>query len=294
MGPLSYRTYRELAGDDRSQVLAQVEAQRSRVARRLAPVRAVVGVMSGKGGVGKSWVTASLALAAAAHADADRPTRVGVLDSDLRGPTTARLLGAAGPLRVDAEGVHPAIGRAGIAVISMDLLLDEGRPLAWRAGVGERHVWRGLLEVGTLREFLGDVVWGPLDLLLVDLPPSVDALVDVAELVPDGALAGAVAVTIPSEESRRAVERAMRAAVEARVPLLGVVENMSGYACATCGATRPLFAGEAGERLAAAFGVPLLARVPFAPGAGPGAVPLPTPLLAAVLAAGKPRSREEP
>jgi ATP-binding protein involved in chromosome partitioning len=185
------------------------------------------------------------------------------LDADLASPTTGRLLEASGPLRVDEDGVHPARGSDGIAVCSMDLLLEEGAPLAWREPASERFVWRGTLEAGALREFLADVVWGELDVLLVDLPPGTDRLDDLTELVPT--LTGAIAVTIPSEESRRSVERAMRRAAQAGIPLLGIVENMSGYACGRCGAIAPLHEGSAGAALATTFGVPLLYRLPFLP-----------------------------
>jgi len=214
--------------------------------------------MSGKGGVGKTYVTAGLALAFG-----ERGLRVGVLDADLAAPTAARVLGGSGPVAVDEEGVHPATGRGGVRVFSTDLLLEEGAPLRWHEPDTARFVWRGTLEAGALREFLSDVVWGDLDLLLIDLPPGTDRLQDLAELAPG--MAGVVAVTIPSEESRRAVGRAMRAAREAGLALLGVVENMSGYACPGCGARTSLFPGDAGDALAAEFGVPLVARIPFTP-----------------------------
>jgi ATP-binding protein involved in chromosome partitioning len=191
----------------------------------------------------------------------------GVLDADLAGPTTARLLGARGPLLSGTEGVQPATGTAGIRVFSTDLLLPQGAPLRWRDEGNEPFVWRGALEAGALREFLSDVVWGPLDLLLIDLPPGTSRLQDLAELVPD--LAGVVAVTIPSEESYHAVARAIQAGRDAGLSILGVVENMAGYRCHGCGVTAPLFPGNAGERLTREFGVPLLARIPFGPGAGP-------------------------
>lgn len=257
MGPVKFRTYHEVEGEDASRLAEQVGAQRQRVHQRLAAIGHVIGVMSGKGGVGKSYVTAMLALGLARRLSRG----VGVLDADLKGPTTARMLGATGPVRLDPEGVHPVLGHDGIKVFSMDLLLEDGQPLRWQEPGHERFVWRGLLETGALREFLADVVWGPLDLLLVDLPPGADRLEDLAELVPE--LTGALAVTIPSEESRRSVERAMRSAEHAKVKLLGVIENMSGYACAECGRTGPLFPGQAGPALAEKFAVPLLARIPF-------------------------------
>ena len=257
---MSFRTYREVTGDDRSQLGEQVAAQRRRVDERLRDVGRVIAIMSGKGGVGKSYVTAAIARGLGRR----MPGAVGVLDADLASPTTGRLLDARGPLRVDEDGVHPALGSAGAFVCSMDMLLEDGAPLAWREPASERFVWRGTLEAGALREFLADVVWGELDVLLIDLPPGTDRLDDLTELVPT--LAGAIAVTIPSEESRRSVERAMRRAAQAGVPLLGVVENMSGYACAGCGAITPLHEGSAGAMLADTFSVPLLYRLPFLPG----------------------------
>ena len=258
---MSLRTYFQVSGADSSRLAEQVAAQRAQVRERLRSVRRVVAVMSGKGGVGKSFVTASLARAAVRR----WPDGVGVLDADLRSPTVARLLGAAGPLRVTEAGVSPAMGADGVRVMSTEFLLDAGRPLAWREPDTERFVWRGTLEAGVLREFLGDVVWGELELLLVDLPPGADGVADLAALVPG--LTGALAVTIPSDEARRSVGRALRAAAEAGIRLLGVIENMAGYHCADCGRTGPLFTGDAGADLAAEFGVPLLARLPFVPGA---------------------------
>lgn len=256
---MSFRTYAQVTGDDRSQLAAQVGAQRVRVLERLKRIRHVVAVTSGKGGVGKSYVTAELALAAAARL----PGGVGVADADLKSPTVARMLEARGPLTVGEDGVQPAVGRGGVRIISTDLLLEEGQPLRWKEPAAERFVWRGTLEAGAVREFLADVAWGTLDLLLIDLAPGADRLSDVAELAPG--ITGAVAVTLPSEESRRSVQRAMRAALDARVRLLGVIENMSGYRCPDCGTTHPLFEGTAGADLAAEFGVPLLGWVPFVP-----------------------------
>ncbi len=266
---MSFRTYNEVEGDDRSQLLAQVVGQRERVHRRLASVRRVVAVMSGKGGVGKSHVAAMLATGLASHLKRG----VGVLDADLRSPTVAKLLGASGPLRVTEDGVEPAVGQGGVRVVSTALLLEENQPLRWREPDADRFLWRGALEAGVLREFLSDVVWGTLNLLLVDLPPGADAGVDLKQMVPD--LAGALVVTIPSEESHRSVARTMRSASEAGVSLLGIVENMSGYRCDECGVLRPLFQGTAGDDLSAEFGVPLLARVPFMPGAGPASCDTP-------------------
>ncbi len=254
---MSLRTYFDVDDADRSGLGGQIAEQRRRVAERLTAVRSVVLVMSGKGGVGKSYVTAALAKALAGGPRGS----VGVLDADLRSPTVARLLDARGPLQVTEDAVEPAVGTRGIKVMSTEFLLYEGQPLAWRGPSQERFVWRGSLEVGTLREFLSDVRWGELDLLFIDLPPGADGAVELGGLIPN--LTGALVVTIPTEEARRSVSRTMRAASEAGIRLLGVIENMSGYRCGTCAENRPLFPGDAGARLAEDFRVPLLGSVPF-------------------------------
>src|SRR5262249_35321253 len=173
----------------------------------------------------------------------------------------------------------------GVLVMSAALLLDDGKPLAWRSEAGEAHVWRGAAEASVLREFLSDVAWGALDVLFVDMPPDAGRLADLATLT--RAKLSAVAVTIPSDESARSVQRALTAARDTGVPIVGVIENMSGYACGSCSTIGPLFAGDAGARLAAAFDVPLLARLPFVP-RGTSRPELPDELLKAV--AGEVRS----
>jgi ATP-binding protein involved in chromosome partitioning len=251
------RTYHEVEGSDASALGSQVAAQAQRVAARLATVRHVAVVMSGKGGVGKSFVAAGLATALAR-----RSWRVGVLDGDLHAPTAARMLGASrGRLAVGETGVAPATTAEGIRVMSSDLLLEDGAPLKWREPQGPGFVWRGALEAGMLREFLSDVAWGELDLLLVDLPPGTERFDALRDLVPR--LAGALVVTIPSEASYQAVKRALGAS--AGVSILGVIENMSGQRCASCRAVVPLFGGNAGDRLAAETGSRVIARIPFDP-----------------------------
>ena len=272
---MSFRSYFEVTGADVSGLAAQVGDQHARVRDRLHDVGSVVAIVSGKGGVGKSYVTSALATAMAR-----RDAAVGVVDADLQSPTVARMLDARGPLAVDGDAVIPATACEGIRVMSMDLLIEDGAPLRWTSTTGEEHTWRGVAETGALREFLADVAWGKLATLLVDMPPDSGRLADLAALVPG--LTGAIAVTIPSAESMRSVARAMRAATDAGVPLLGVVENMSGYACEGCDVIRPLFGGDAGEVLARDFGVPLLAKLPFSPNAHPSGAKLPAALRDAV------------
>jgi ATP-binding protein involved in chromosome partitioning len=247
--PLNIRTYHDLTEPDASGLPQQIGAQRGRVAARLAEVGRVVAVMSGKGGVGKSFVTAHLARACGRAGRA-----VGVLDADLNGPTAARLLDAPrAPLTVRDDAVLPAVAADGVRLISMAQLLQDGRPLAFRGPEAESFVWRGAMEVAALREFLSDIAWGPLDLLLVDLPPGIGRLGELAALLPTPP--AVLTVTIPTLESGDAVRRALRAAVEGGAPLLGIVENMVGGQ----------FSGDAADALAAEFAIPVLARIPFHP-----------------------------
>ena len=244
------KKYRDIAGDGGSNIVGQVEAQQRRLVARLKDVRAIVAVVSGKGGVGKSSVTANLAGAFALGG-----ARVGVLDADLNGPTMATMLGVRGrALVIGADGVEPPAGALGIRVMSMDLLLaDDATPLTWDApSQAEAHTWRGTMEANALREFLADTAWGALDVLLIDLPPGTDRLATIAGLVP--ALTGTVVVTIPSDVSRLIVRKSITVALQAKAPLLGLIENMAG-----------VFPGPGGETLAEEAGVPFLGRVPFDP-----------------------------
>jgi ATP-binding protein involved in chromosome partitioning len=244
------KRYRDIAGDGGSNIVGQVEAQQARLVARLTDVRAIVAVVSGKGGVGKSSLTANLAGAFALTG-----VRVGVLDADLNGPTMAKMLGVRGrTLVVGPDGVEPPAGALGIRVMSMDLLLaDDATPLTWDApSQAEAHTWRGTMEANALREFLADTRWGALDVLLVDLPPGTDRLATIAGLVPS--LAGAVVVTIASDVSRLIVRKSITVAQQAKAAVLGVVENMAG-----------MFPGPGGETLAHEAGVPFLGRVPFDP-----------------------------
>ena len=242
------KRYKDIAGDGGSNIVGQVEAQQARLRQRLAGVRAIVAIMSGKGGVGKSSLAANLACCLALDG-----WRVGVLDADLNGPSIAKILGVRGArLAMGPAGITPPASALGIKVMSMDLLLpSDASPLTWAAPTQEEsHTWRGAMEVNALREFLADTDWGELDALLLDLPPGTDRLSTVASLVPE--LAGTVVVTIPSDVSHLVVKKSITVAGETRAPILGLVENMAG-----------LFPGPDAAALAREFGIPFLGSVPF-------------------------------
>jgi ATP-binding protein involved in chromosome partitioning len=192
--------------------------------------------------VGKSYVTAHLArgLARAGRS-------IGVLDADFNGPTIPGLL------QVPQTAQPPAIGLDGVKCISMGHFLDDGAPLAFTGPVAESFVWRGAMEASALREFLSDVEWGELDVLLLDLPPGIQRYIELCDIL--GNAPAVLTVTIPTPESRNAVRRAMRAAVDRGSALLGIVENMVGAE----------LKGTAGDDLAAEFATPVVARIPWHP-----------------------------
>jgi ATP-binding protein involved in chromosome partitioning len=257
------RTYMEVGDSGGGDILAQVGAQSARVAQRLATIDHVIVIASGKGGVGKSLVSANLA-AALTHAG----RRVGVLDADLNGPSTAAMLGAVRtPLRVTEAGVEPAGTSSGCSLMSMDLLLaSPDAPVRWREPDTAGFVWQSTLETGALRELLADTVWGALDYLLIDLPPGTDRIARLLALVTRPAVL--LLVTTPAAAATAVVARSVTLARDAGLEDVALVTNMDGYACPTCGAQAPLFPAGGGAALAARTGVPLWATIPFDPALG--------------------------
>ncbi|MGH7572819.1 MAG: P-loop NTPase [Gemmatimonadota bacterium] len=254
------RTYHEVADPGSEEIVAQIESQGRRLAARLASVGAVIAVASGKGGVGKSAVTANLAAVLA-----DSGLRVGAADADLHGPTLARMLGASRErLRVADEGVLPALGASGVRIMSMDLLLEApDAPVRWRGPGAGAFAWQGVLETSTLRELLADTAWGELDVLLLDLPPGTDRLSRILEILPR--LEATLLVTTPSEAARAAVARSARLAREAGIARLGLVANMTAWRCPDCGRETALFLADGAGRLAGETGLPVWAEIPFDP-----------------------------
>lgn len=257
------RTYAELGDAAGGSIGAQVAAQTERLTRRLAAIGHVVAIASGKGGVGKSFITANLAAALAR-----RGHRVGVVDGDVNGPTAALMLGAArGPLTVADDGVHPANTAAGCTLMSMDLLLaSPDAPVRWREPADGGFVWQSTLETGAVREFIADTAWGELDYLLVDLAPGTDRISRLLALVPDPS--AMLLVTTPSAAAASVVTRSVTHARDAGVRDIALVSNMDGHACPSCGSAVPVFGDEPGAALAERLRIPLWATVPFDPAVG--------------------------
>ncbi len=229
----------------------QLQEQEQKLRIRMSRIKHKIAVISGKGGVGKSTVTANLAVAFAAHRYANR---VGILDADIHGPSMPKLLGLAGQrLQAKPPDVFPVLGPLGIKVVSMDFLLpDENSPV----------IWRGPLKMTAIRQFLSDIAWGELGILLIDLPPGTgDEPLSIAQFLPE--IDGVVIVTIPSEVSQIVVKKAVTFARRLGVPIIGVIENMSGFICPNCGTKIDIFQCGGGRKIAEELDIPFLGSIPI-------------------------------
>ncbi|MDE2313867.1 MAG: Mrp/NBP35 family ATP-binding protein, partial [Elusimicrobia bacterium] len=210
-------------------------------------IKNIVAVGSGKGGVGKSTVACNLAVALAQDG-----ARVGLMDADIYGPNQPQMLGVQDrELHPGAEGKIAPAENYGVKMVSMGFLTDADAPV----------IWRGPMLHGAVTQFLRDVEWGELDYLIVDLPPGTgDVQLSLCQSVP---LAGAVIVTTPQSIALSDVRRAAAMFAKLNVPLLGVVENMSGFSCPHCGKTSDIFSRGGAGVVAEKYGAPILGRIPI-------------------------------
>ena len=207
----------------------------------------VIAVASGKGGVGKSSVTVNLACALAAEGH-----RVGILDADVWGFSVPRMMGVTGQ-PVGFNNMILPLESHGVKVISMGFFVPEETPV----------IWRGPMLHKAIEQFLGDVYWGELDFLLADLPPGTgDVSISLASFLPGASM---LVVTTPQEAARKVAERAGKMAERTNLRPLGVIENMSWFACPHCGERTSIFGAGGGQEAADTLGVPLLAQVPLVP-----------------------------
>jgi Mrp family chromosome partitioning ATPase len=211
-----------------------------------------VAIMSGKGGVGKSSVTALMAVSLARQGK-----KVGILDADITGPSIPKLFGLpAGGLRSGEQGMLPAVTCLGIRVVSVNLLLKSADTAV---------IWRGPMISSAIQQFWNDTLWGKLDYLLVDLPPGTsDAALTVLQSLP---LKGVVLVTTPQELATLVVRKAMSMLAQLNIPILSVVENMSTFRCPDCGSTHELFGPSHIEEIQKMLGGEIpVTRIPIVPG----------------------------
>ena len=227
---------------------AAVPEDEKELQAQLAKITHKIMVMSGKGGVGKSSVAAYLALGLAR-----RGHRVGLMDVDLHGPDIPRMLGITGMFPMDPEGrISPHKYQDHLAVVSIECVLADRDTAV---------IWRGPLKHSAIKQFLSEVNWGNLDYLIIDAPPGTgDEPLSVAQTIPG---VRSVIVTTPQEISAADVRKAINFCHQVKMPILGLVENMSGLVCPHCGGEIPLFSRGGGQRTAAGMRVPLLASLPF-------------------------------
>ncbi len=225
--------------------------ERQILAQRMCGIKHKILILSGKGGVGKSTVAATLALALSRAG-----RKVGLLDIDLHGPSIPRLLGLTEARATGTEGsINPVVAADGLRVMSMGFLLPNR---------DDALIWRGPLKYGMIKQFLRDVEWGELDYLIVDSPPGTgDEPLSIGQLIEDAD--GAVLVTTPQALSVSDVRKSVNFTRQLNLPVLGVVENMSGFVCPDCGTKVDVFGAGGGEAMASDMGVPFLGSIPIDP-----------------------------
>ena len=234
-----------------SQNCSQAQKQQSflQPMNKYSNIKKVIGVVSGKGGVGKSLVSCLLAAKCAKAG-----LKVGVLDADITGPSVPRSFGITDRAMQDEECLLPNVSEGGVKIMSVNLLLeDENAPV----------VWRGPVISGVVQQFWTDVRWGELDYLFVDMPPGTgDVALTVFQSLP---IDGIIVVSTPQELVKMIVNKALNMAKLMDVPVLGLIENMSYYECPDCGKRLEIFGKSRIDETAAEAGLPVLAKLPIDP-----------------------------
>ena len=216
-------------------------------ANEYSSIKKVIGVVSGKGGVGKSTVTSMLAVAAQS-----KGCQAAILDADVTGPSIPKAFGIHQRAQGDEQGLFPAESKLGIRIMSVNLLLEkEDAPV----------VWRGPVISGVINQFWQEVIWGDVDYMFVDMPPGTgDVPLTVFQGLP---LDGIIIVTTPQDLVTMIVKKAYNMAKLMNIPVLGVIENMSYFECPDCGKRHNIFGESKIEEIARELGVPVLARLPI-------------------------------
>lgn len=227
--------------------------ERQQLAQRLCQVKHKILVLSGKGGVGKSTVAVNLAVSLSLAGK-----RVGLLDVDFHGPSIPKMLRLEGAHVMTEDKTLLPVELGDLKVLSIGFFLQH---------VDDAVIWRGPMKMGAIKQFLKDADWGELDYLVIDSPPGTgDEPLSVCQLIEDAD--GAVIVTTPQEVALADVRKSISFCRALKLPVLGVIENMSGFVCPKCGQVTDIFKTGGGERMAAEMGVPFLGRIPLDPGIG--------------------------
>ncbi len=228
----------------------EYDQQSARIDSRMGSIRRKIVVMSGKGGVGKTTVTVNLASALRSMG-----CSVGILDCDIHGPNVGKMLGT-GNAQIespDGKTMIPVETESGIKVMSLAYALPDP---------DDAIIWRGAMKMGVIRQFLGDTEWGTLDYLIIDTPPGTgDEQLTVVQSIKD--LTGVIIVTTPQEVAILDSRRSVTFARKCGVPIIGVIENMSGLRCPGCGMEIPVFGKNGGRNMACAMNTPFLGTIPM-------------------------------
>ncbi|HUT00091.1 MAG TPA: Mrp/NBP35 family ATP-binding protein [Candidatus Thermoplasmatota archaeon] len=222
-----------------------------KITQNLAKMKHKIFVLSGKGGVGKSTVAAHLGLALA-----EKKYKVGILDSDIHGPSIPKILGIENKKPdISEQGITPITVLPNLKVMSMSFFLpDSDSPV----------IWRGPVKMGAIKQFISNVHWGDLDYLIVDLPPGTgDEALSIAQLIPDND--GAIIVTTPQDVAILSVRKSINFVKKMNLPIIGIIENMSGFTCPHCNKNIDIFKTGGGYKAAMDFMIPFLGKIPLDP-----------------------------
>jgi ATP-binding protein involved in chromosome partitioning len=223
----------------------------SKISYNLAKIKHKIIVLSGKGGVGKSTVSVNIAFALS-----EKKYCVGLMDCDIHGPSIPKILGVEGKRPATSPtGINPISVTPNLKVMSMGFLLsDNDSPV----------IWRGPMKMGAIKQFIGDVEWGDLDYLIVDLPPGTgDEPLSIAQLIPQSD--GAIIVTTPQDLALVSVRKSINFVKKMNIPVLGVIENMSGFTCPHCHKEINIFKTGGGLKASMDLQVPFLGKIPLDP-----------------------------